>query len=139
MTLMFALRDEETQKRGVVGIAYNVGRGHTKDREAVWRAAKIVSILPVRFTAVHYCFDDEKIRLLFSLAMFVFNKNARIRCRIHFGTHMECIYNLVSSCRGAPFFQTLLLLLFYDEGPLTCYCIIVLVCILTFWYVFCFN
>lgn len=93
---MFALKDEETQKRGVVGVAYNVGREHTKDREAVWKAAKIVSILPIRFMGVHYCFDDENLRLLFSLAMFVFNKNARIRCRLHCGTDMECIWKLVS-------------------------------------------
>ena len=96
MVLMMAMRDEETQKRGVVGIPYNVGRDHTKDREAVWKAAKLVSILPVRFTGIHYCFSDEKVQLLFSLAMFVFNKNARIRCRLHMGTHMECIYKLVS-------------------------------------------
>jgi hypothetical protein len=62
----------------------------------VWKAAKIVSIIPLRFTAVHYCFDDEKIRMLFSVAMFVFNKNARIRCRLHFGTDMECIYTLMT-------------------------------------------
>ena len=97
MVLMMAMRDEETQKRGVVGIPYNVGRDHAKDREAVWKAAKLVSILPVRFTGIHYCFSDEKVQLLFSLAMFVFNKNARIRCRLHMGTHMECIYKLVSA------------------------------------------
>eukprot|EP00529_Nitzschia_sp_RCC80_P018858 CAMPEP_0113468778 /NCGR_PEP_ID=MMETSP0014_2-20120614/15539_1 /TAXON_ID=2857 /ORGANISM="Nitzschia sp." /LENGTH=515 /DNA_ID=CAMNT_0000361195 /DNA_START=365 /DNA_END=1912 /DNA_ORIENTATION=- /assembly_acc=CAM_ASM_000159 len=96
LVLMFAMRDEETQKRGVVGIPYNVGRDHTKDREAVWKAAKLVSILPVRFTGIHYCFSDEKVQLLFSLAMFVFNKNARIRCRLHMGTHMECIYKLMT-------------------------------------------
>lgn len=96
MVTMFALRDVETQKRGIVGIAYNVGRDRTEDREAVWKAGKIVSILPLRFTAVHYCFDDERVRLLFSVAMFVFNKNARIRCRVHFGTDMECIYTLMT-------------------------------------------
>lgn len=109
MMFMFALRDEQTQRCGVVGIAYNVGRDHSKDREAVWRSAKLVSILPLRFTAVHYCFDDEKVQLLFSLAMFVFNKNARIRCRLHFGTHVECIYKLVRS-----FFLTFGL--FWNEG-----------------------
>ena len=97
MVFMLALRDDETQKRGVVGIPYNVGRDHTKDREAVWKAAKLVSILPFRFTAIHYCFSDEKVQLLFSLAKFVFNKSARIRCRLHMGTHMECIYKLVSA------------------------------------------
>mmetsp|Transcript_19560 Transcript_19560/g.36480 ORF Transcript_19560/g.36480 Transcript_19560/m.36480 type:complete len:489 (+) Transcript_19560:119-1585(+) len=96
MVFMFALQDVETQKRGIVGLVYNIGAGKSTDREAVWKAAKIVSILPVRFTGIHYCYDDEKIRLLFGLAMFVFNKNARIRCRLHFGTPMECIYTLMT-------------------------------------------
>jgi hypothetical protein len=93
---MFAIQDVETQKRGVVGLAYNVGLGKTKDREAVWKAAKIVSVLPFRFPGIHYCYDDENLRMLFGLAMYVFNKNSRIRCRLHFGTHMECIYNLMT-------------------------------------------
>jgi hypothetical protein len=96
MVLMFALQDVETQKRGIVGLAYNVGRDRTTDSEAVRKAAKLVSIIPLRFTAVHYCFDDEKLKMLFALAMFVFNKNARIRTRLHFGTDMECIYNLMT-------------------------------------------
>jgi hypothetical protein len=96
MVIMFALRDVETQKRGMVGIAYNVGRDHSTDRESVWRAAKGVSILPFRFTAVHYCFDDERVETLFSLAMYVFNRNARMRCRTHCGSHMECIYQLMT-------------------------------------------
>jgi hypothetical protein len=96
MVLMFALKDEATQKRGIVGLAYNVGRDHTTDREAVWKAAKLVSIVPLRFTGVHYCYDDEKIRMLFGVAMYVLNRNARIRCRLHFGTHMECIYTLMT-------------------------------------------
>jgi hypothetical protein len=96
MVTMFALRDVETQKRGMVGIAYNVGRDHTTDREAVWKAAKIVSVLPLRFTGVHYCFDDERVKTLFNLAMYVFNRNARMRCRLHFGSHMECIYHLMT-------------------------------------------
>jgi hypothetical protein len=96
MVIMFALRDVETQKRGMVGIAYNVGRDHSTDREGVWRAAKGVSVLPFRFTAVHYCFDDERVETLFNLAMYVFNRNARMRCRTHCGSHMECIYQLMT-------------------------------------------
>jgi hypothetical protein len=55
------------------------------DREAVWSQAKLVSIIPIRFKGMHYCYDDDKIRMLFSIAMFVFERNTRIRCRMHFG------------------------------------------------------
>jgi hypothetical protein len=36
MVNMNALRDDETQKRGFVAIAYNVGRDHTKGTLAHW-------------------------------------------------------------------------------------------------------
>lgn len=32
MIMFYALQDVETQKRGFVGLAYNVGRDHTKGR-----------------------------------------------------------------------------------------------------------
>jgi hypothetical protein len=93
---MFALKDVETQKRGIVGVCYNVGKDHARDRETVWKVAKTVTMMPFRLMGIHYCYDDEKVKMLFSLAMYVFNKNARIRCRIHFGTDMECIYALMT-------------------------------------------
>eukprot|EP00536_Pseudo-nitzschia_multiseries_P011634 jgi/Psemu1/326533/estExt_fgenesh1_pg.C_4070001 len=96
MVLMFALRDAETQKRGIVAIAYNIGRGRTKDRKAVFKNSQLVTALPLRFTAVHYCYDDEQLRTLFVIAMYVFEKAARIRVRFHLGTDMEVIYTLMT-------------------------------------------
>ena len=96
MVLMFALKDETTQKHGIVAIPYNVGRGKTKDRQAILRNAQLVSALPLRFSAVHYCYDDEKLRGIFYVAMYAFQKAARIRCRFHLGTDMEVIYTLMT-------------------------------------------
>mmetsp|Transcript_8514 Transcript_8514/g.17761 ORF Transcript_8514/g.17761 Transcript_8514/m.17761 type:complete len:477 (-) Transcript_8514:73-1503(-) len=96
MVLMFALKDTDTQKNGVVAIAYNVGSGKTKDRQAVFKNAQLVSALPLRFTGVHYCYDDEKLRGLFYVAMYIFQKAARVRCRFHLGTDMEIIYTLMT-------------------------------------------
>ncbi|MGK3735664.1 MAG: hypothetical protein ACI90V_002505, partial [Bacillariaceae sp.] len=96
MVLMFALKDVETQKRGIVAIPYNVGPSHSKDRQAVWKNALLVSVLPLRFTGVHYCYDDEKLRAVFFVAMVVFEKAARIRSRFHLGTEMEIIYTLMT-------------------------------------------
>lgn len=96
MVIMFALKDVETQKRGIVAIPYNVGPSHTKDRQAVWKNALLVSVLPIRFTGVHYCYDDEKLRAVFFVAMVVFEKAARIRSRFHLGTDMEVIYTLMT-------------------------------------------
>ena len=96
MALMFALKDVDTQKHGIVGIAYNVGGGKSRNRQAIMRNAQLVSALPLKFSAVHYCFDEENVRGIFYLAMYVFQKAARIRCRFHLGTDMEIIYTLMT-------------------------------------------
>lgn len=96
LVVMHALRDIETQRNGMVGLAYNVGAGYTQDREAVWRMAKLVGDLPTKFKGVHYCYDNENVKMLFALAMFVWERQTRIRCRIHCGSDMECVYNLMT-------------------------------------------
>lgn len=96
MVLMLALKDIDTQKNGVVAIPYNVGSGKSKDRQAILKNAQLVTALPMRFTAVHYCYDDEKLLGLFYVAMYVLQKAARIRCRFHLGTDMEIIYILMT-------------------------------------------
>lgn len=97
MVLMFALRDEDTQKNGMVGIIYNVGFNQAQhQRSAVMTNTELVSSLPLRFTALHYCYDDEKQRVLFSVAMFFLRRNERLRCRFHFGSDMEAVYTLMT-------------------------------------------
>lgn len=96
MVMMFAIRDADTQKNGIVTIAYNVGRGKTNDRQAVFKNAQLISFLPVRLTGIHYCYDDEKLGGLFYVAMYVIQKAARLRCRFHLGTDMEIIYTLMT-------------------------------------------
>jgi len=96
MVLMHALRDEETQRTGMVGIAYNVGAQYTSDREAVWKMAKLVGSLPTNFRGMHYCYDNERVKFLFNLAMFVWERQTRIRCRTHNGSDMECVYDLMT-------------------------------------------
>lgn len=97
MVLMFALRDEDTQKNGIVAIVYNVGCDKSQsDRASVMANTELVSSLPLRFTALHYCYDDEKQRALFFVAMFFLRRNERLRCRFHFGSDMEAIYTLMT-------------------------------------------
>ena len=67
-----------------------------EDREAVWKNAKLLAAIPIAFKSLHYCYDDEKVRTLFQVAMLVFNRHARFRCRFHFGTDIECIYTLMT-------------------------------------------
>lgn len=94
--MMFALKDVETQKNGMVIVAYNHGKYKTTNRSAVFRSSKLVSSLPIKITGVHYCFDEEKMKGLFYLAMYAAEKAARLRVRFHSGTDMEIIYNLMT-------------------------------------------
>jgi len=96
MVTMYALKDEETQKNGIVLIAYNVGKGKTRDRQAMLKSGQLMFSLPIRFAGVHYCYDDEKMKPLFYIAMYAVQKAARLRCRFHCGTDMEIIYNLMT-------------------------------------------
>lgn len=47
--------------------------------------AKLVAALPTNVKAMHYCYDNEKVKMLFSIAMFVWERSTRIRCRLHYG------------------------------------------------------
>lgn len=96
MVMMYALKDEESQKNGCVIIAYNVGKGKTRDREAMLKSGRLMFSLPMRVAGVHYCYDDEKLKPLFYVAMYAVQKAARLRCRFHCGTDMEIIYNLMT-------------------------------------------
>jgi len=82
---MHSLRDEETQQHGMVGVAYNVGPSYTADREAVWKMAKLLGDLPTKFRGIHYCYENERVKLLFTIAKYVWEKATRIRCRTHCG------------------------------------------------------
>jgi hypothetical protein len=81
---MAVLEDEESQKRGICVIAYNVGNP-TVDRTQVWRNGRLLGSLPYRCVALHYCYDNPKIRLLLNLTMF--DTHTRTRFRHHYGTY----------------------------------------------------
>mmetsp|Transcript_35127 Transcript_35127/g.85000 ORF Transcript_35127/g.85000 Transcript_35127/m.85000 type:complete len:685 (+) Transcript_35127:147-2201(+) len=97
MVTMFALKDVQTQKNGFVNCVYNLGQGMKPEFElGLLKLANLDLTLPCRFSAVHYAYDDDKLKMIFGLAVKVFNKNTRLRCRLHYGTSQECIYNIMS-------------------------------------------
>lgn len=91
---MTATEDIETQKLGIVGIAYNVGPYSRSDRQAVWKNAKLCASLPLRFSAMHYCYDDPSKGTLLNVAMFVFGRHIRMRCRTHCGKYSVAVFRL---------------------------------------------
>ena len=94
--VMVALQDEETQKRGVVGIYYGVGQTVTVPGRAAenWKSFKA---LPWRIVAFHYCVDNAQLHKnpLFWLGNAFQNKVVG-RFRLHAGSDTECIYTLLT-------------------------------------------
>lgn len=82
---MAAFEDEETQKRGVVLIPYNIGSPYAFDRRSSYLHARLTWILPVRVAGLHGCSQDPRQRTLMNLALNFIGTKMRLRTRIHFG------------------------------------------------------
>jgi hypothetical protein len=94
--------DEDTQKKGIVNLVYSVGGVGTSitmklDKEVFLNASKFMDCLPIRFVAMHYCFNDAKLRPVMSFIQLACGKHTRIRFRAHYG--MGCGHRGCLSCR----------------------------------------
>ena len=68
------------------------GQGYNKfesNKSTVWKHVQVSQTLPVRWTALHFCFDDPKLYWMFAMAAVVFEKKTRIRLRCHTGTFVR--------------------------------------------------
>ena len=95
MTLM---EDVETQKRGITAVIYNVGK-FEKDKyqsNAVEHTTWIQNSVPMKMCSLHYCISDSGFRYVINIALHFLSEDARARVKVHFGTHMECSYSLMT-------------------------------------------
>ena len=92
--LMAALKDEETQQTGTVIIWYGVGHQIGTQGRSV--AQSNLFKLPNRVVAFHCCKDsalmDHAIRLVWN----ILESKFLCRVRLHSGSHVECIYTLMT-------------------------------------------
>lgn len=120
---LVAAEDVETQKRGMIGLVYYVGKFNGEfNHELNKQVAAIAKWFPVRLTGYHMCFNDAQFRAWKPLAMWLMGKKLRIRVRFHdgkqqsivpsigclkcnlskhlcyynIGTHTECRYSLMT-------------------------------------------
>ena len=98
--MMAAVEDEETQKRGFVVLFHFVGStlvsGIASDITLGKMSASLLSCLPIKFTSIHICFDDPRFRIMNALLMLQMGRERRVRLRMHYGTHTECRYGLMT-------------------------------------------
>jgi len=85
--------DEETQKKGLVFIAYALGLEVADGiREFFWLHTRIGIALPVRVGAFHYCMDKLAVQPIIQLMAFGMDRKILSRMRLFVG---ECDRNLV--------------------------------------------
>eukprot|EP00980_Cylindrotheca_fusiformis_P029242 scaffold22766_cov131-Cylindrotheca_fusiformis.AAC.8 len=82
--LMAQAEDEEAQQKGIVGVVYNFSLlGDRIDQQAILRSAKLRNSLPIRFAAMHYCFNHPSFVDFINYERLSFDTHTRARCRAH--------------------------------------------------------
>jgi hypothetical protein len=84
-TVTAPAENEETQKRGMVLVSYNIGITNP-DRSGVFKIASIFNALPVKVAGIHVCVDDPKTVIVAKLASMLVGSYGALRFRCHYGT-----------------------------------------------------
>jgi hypothetical protein len=94
--LMAASEEEETQKKGIVGIIVNIGAKRAPAAVSFApssgrKTPALLRSLPCRLCALHFCVDDLAASTKrISLLMVLLGSRVRARFRIHKGELCEC-------------------------------------------------
>jgi hypothetical protein len=96
--IMCELENENTQKKGIVTVFYNVDTTAAESLylDLVRRMRVVDDSLPYRNVAVHYCYNNPGMRPALNLLQLVAGKDNRLRFRTHFGSHIECQFALMT-------------------------------------------
>ena len=87
---MAALEDKETQKKGMVFVwsRFNSKEETRPSPQLTQKSLDLLCCLPLRICGWHYVTDDKLFYKLLPLVAQRFEKQARIRLRVHFGKYM---------------------------------------------------
>eukprot|EP00980_Cylindrotheca_fusiformis_P012662 scaffold3098_cov158-Cylindrotheca_fusiformis.AAC.1 len=95
--LFMSLRNMEgVQEKGIVGIRYCVSqyRDEKSDRNSLALHGKCVSSFPYHWAGMQVCCDDYRQYIVLRASLIFFSTSFAARFRVHFGTHLECLYAL---------------------------------------------
>ena len=93
------IQDEETQKKGVASIVYDVGdysRHTTFNAQTIQVAYRVMCHGLVRHPVIHHCYSDDRFKVFLLPALKLFLQETRARNKLHFGALLECTYSLCS-------------------------------------------
>jgi hypothetical protein len=98
--VMTALDDEETQKSGAVcihhGTDWDFDVMDAKLLEFFSKVPGMMKCIPLRLQGFHFCYNNSKLRSIFSLMQLGVSKEIRHRMRVHYGSQVECHYKLMT-------------------------------------------
>lgn len=86
--------DEEIQKRGCVVVFNAVGQ-RTYFKERGRQIAALTASVPLKVSAVHLCYDNPILHPVIAAASFVMERKLLVRMRVHYGSNLECMYELM--------------------------------------------
>lgn len=94
------MEDEESQKRGVVSIAWFVGslrKGESIDQDVMAEMSDVLSWLPQKNAATHICVDPTPLKTVLARAMgALMTPEVRRVTKVHIGSQQEIFYHLMS-------------------------------------------
>ena len=91
------LEDEQTQIHGVIEVLYFFGDAvNGSVTSFVGNAGPIVSTLPFRGAAMHFCFNQPGLKILIDFIQLSVGKDKRMRFRTHSGSETEVKYSLLT-------------------------------------------
>jgi hypothetical protein len=93
---MAASQDEETQKKGIVGVVVNMGenRRGSLDLEAAKKVPVLASAIPVRFACVHFCVDNSLAANALAMFAVLVGSRERVRFRTHMGKSQTALVSI---------------------------------------------
>jgi hypothetical protein len=86
--------DTELQQNGMVTIVNTLGHDFSLQPEFN-RKIGALKDLPLKISAIHYCYGDARIRPAIALFQLAMGTRNRCRFRSHLGSHIECHYALL--------------------------------------------
>ena len=89
--VMAASEDEVTQKKGMVSVFINIGKNRAVSFVSRgWKIQTLITSLPSRYSAHHFCVDDTSAATSSAFAAFMVGARVRARFRKHEGELREC-------------------------------------------------
>lgn len=94
--LMTQSDEEDSQKKGVVGVLYNFSlMAERLDYAKIVQSVRLRNCLPIRFVAMHYCFNHPSFVDFINCERSTFDEHTRARCRAHQGTSPQNDFDVV--------------------------------------------